>query len=157
MIPRILAVVTVLAASAAACSAQDPAPAAPPAPAPAAPAAPPVSLASKDKEALKAAIGQNAIVRGKVVKTTNYQEKIAFIDLEGGFTVVCFKKSFSKFPEAPDKMYAQKTIEVTGKITEHKEKPQIEITAPDQVKIVETPPPAPAPTPAVPETKGPQQ
>ena len=181
MIPRILAVATaVLAAAIAASPAQEPAPAAPPAPAPAAPApaapapaapapapaapapaaptTPPAALTSKDKDGLKAAIGKTATVRGKVVKTTNYQQKIAFIDLEGGFTVVCFKKNFSKFTEAPEKMYAQKEIEVTGKVTEHKEKPQIEITGPDQIKILEAPAaPAPAPAPAGGETKGPQQ
>ncbi len=113
-------------------------------PEPPPPAQPPVALASTDRDGIKAAIGKDAVVKGRVTKTNNWQGKIVFLDLEGGFTVVCFKKNFPKFPEPPETLYAQKGVEITGRIREHKGKPQIEITAPDQVKVVPVEPAEPA-------------
>lgn len=158
MSPRILAACAALATLPAAAATPEPPPPAPaPAPAPptpaqpAQPAQPPVALASTDREGIKAAIGKDAVVKGRVTKANNWQGKIVFLDLEGGFTVVCFKKNFPKFPEPPETLYAQKGVEVTGKIREHKGKPQIEITAPDQVKAVPAEPDAAAPpAPAAP-------
>ena len=145
MSPRILAACAALAVLPAAVAAPEPPPPAPPPPAPAQPAQPSVALASTDRDGLKAAIGKDAVVKGRVTKTNNWQGKTVFLDLEGGFTVVCFKKNFPKFPEPPETLYAQKVVEVTGSIREHKGKPQIEITAPDQVKIAPAAPAAAAP------------
>lgn len=120
-------------------------PADPPAnpPVPAVPAEAPVRLESTDVAGLKAALGKPVVVRGKVGKTRAWEGGITFINLAGGFTVVCFKKNLANFPEPPDKTCAGKTIEVSGKLTEHKGKLQIEISKPEQIKVLdEVEPPA---------------
>ena len=129
--------------------------------APAAPVPPAQTVApaipSTDEAALKAAVGKTATVRGKVTRAHAWDGGITFLNLDGRFTVVCFKKNLGKFPSPPEKIYEHKTIEVTGMVSLHKEKPQIEISSPDQVKVVDAAPapaaPAAPPTPAVtPET-----
>lgn len=143
---RWFAVILVLALASAEAGAEEK-PAEPPA-APAAPAVEPVKLESTDAAGIKAAVGKPAVVRGKVGKTRAWEGGITFLNLEGGFTVVCFKKNLPNFPEPPDKMCAGKMIEVSGKITEYKGKLQIEITKPEQVKVLD---PEAGDTPANPE------
>jgi len=120
--------------------------------APAAPAEPaaaevkPLEIAATDEAALKAAVGQLATVRGKVTRANAWEGGITFLNFEGAFTAVCFKKHYGAFPTPPDQLYAAgKTLEVTGKLSLHKGKVQIEITRPDQVKVLESPAPAAAP------------
>ena len=118
---------------------------APPPPPPAAttasptPASNPLVLKATDKDALLAAIGKNATVSGKIQRANAWDGGITFLNIEGGFTVVCFRKNYAHFPSPPDQLFPEgKTIEVTGTLKLHKEKPQIEITKPEQIRIVET-------------------
>ncbi|MFM7181751.1 MAG: hypothetical protein ACKO2G_09860 [Verrucomicrobiales bacterium] len=112
------------------------------APAEAAPA--PVVLKATDREGLKAAVDKTATVTGKIQRANAWDGGITFLNLEGGFTVVCFKKNYGKFPSPPDQLFAQgKTIEVTGKVKLHKDRPEIEITGPDQIKVIADAPAAP--------------
>lgn len=123
--------------------------------APVAPQTEKIVLKSTDRDGLKAAIDKTATVTGKVQRANPWDGGITFLNLEGGFTVVCFKKNYGKFPSPPDQLYARgKTIEVTGKVRLHKDRPEIEITGPDQVKVIaDAPAPPPEPAAEKPETE----
>ena len=67
-------------------------------------------------------------------------EKVTFINLGAAYphsllTVVIFAKDRTNFKEAPDAMYNDKTICVTGVVKEYNEKPEIIVTSPDQIAI----------------------
>ena len=95
-----------------------------------------IPLAASDMAALKQAIGQKARVAGRVVRPSNWKDKITFLNFDGGFSVVIFNKNLSAFPEPPDQMYANATVVVFGTVSEHKGEPQIEVQRPDQVKAL---------------------
>jgi hypothetical protein len=120
-----------------------------------APQTEPLRLQATDKDGLKGAIGKTATVTGRVQRANAWDGGITFLNLEGGFTVVCFKKHYGEFPSPPDQLYAQgKTIEVTGKIRLHKERPEIEITGPEQIKVLaDAPAPPSEPAADKPEDK----
>ncbi|MCP9752901.1 hypothetical protein [Ferruginibacter sp. HRS2-29] len=50
-------------------------------------------------------------------------------------TVVVFGEDRKNFPEAPEKMYHQKEICVTGELIEYKGKPEIIVNSPEQIVI----------------------
>ncbi len=50
---------------------------------------------------------------------------------------VIFGDDSSKFTQDPEVMFADKTISVTGKVTLFKDKPQIVVSSPDQIKLEE--------------------
>ena len=115
------------------------------APAPAAAALPRVSAG--DIEGVKKLVGQQAVVYGKVISARAVDRiGMSFLDLDGGkFTVVSWKDAYAKFPggQSPAAIYKGKTIEVTGKIEEYKKgaasspQPQIKLTDPSQIKVIE--------------------
>lgn len=104
-------------------------------------------VSAGDIEGVKKLIGKKAVVYGKVISSKEVEKSgISFLDLDGGkFTVVCWKDSYAKFPEAqsPAKIYKGKTIEITGDITEYRKTPgsspqsQIKLTDPAQIKVME--------------------
>jgi micrococcal nuclease len=51
------------------------------------------------------------------------------------FTVVIFAKDKSNFKEAPEVMYNDKNICVTGVVKKYKDKPEIIVSSPDQITI----------------------
>ena len=51
------------------------------------------------------------------------------------FTIVIPSEHRDKWQEAPDKFYIGKAVCVTGKITEHKGKPQIEVDDPGDIEV----------------------
>ena len=104
-------------------------------------------VSAGDVEGVKKLIGKKAVVYGKVISSKEVEKSgISFLDLDGGkFTVVCWKDSYAKFPEAqsPAKIYKGKNIEITGDITEYRKTPnsspqsQIKLTDPAQIKVIE--------------------
>lgn len=100
---------------------------------------------STNVEALKVSLNQTVTVKGKVTKTKDWDGKgnaakgINFINLEGNqFTLLIFAADYGKFPSRPAELYLGKTLEVTGKLEVHKQKWQIKVTSPDEVKVVES-------------------
>ncbi len=104
-------------------------------------------VSAGDIEGVKKLIGKKAVVFGKVISANESAKAgISFLDLDGGkFTVVCFKDNYARFPEgqSPDKIYKGKDIEITGEIFEYRAKgkgdpkPEIKLTEPSQIKIIE--------------------
>ena len=92
-------------------------------------------------------IGKTATVTGKVVSAVYLERsksKLTLLNLDKPhpdemFTIVIPKDAREKFTDAPEKALLNKTVTVTGKITDHKGTPQIQVESPDQIKVVEPP------------------
>lgn len=83
--------------------------------------------------------GEKVTICSKVYGTKAL-EKVTFINLGAAYpnsplTLVIFAKDRSNFKEAPDAMYNDKNICVTGVVKEYKGKPEIIVTSPDQITI----------------------
>jgi DNA/RNA endonuclease YhcR with UshA esterase domain len=84
-------------------------------------------------------IGESAVVRGKVVQV-NKREKVCNLNFGGSFPkhvfeAVIFATDFKTFPEL-EKLEG-KTVELNGKITDYKGKPQMVLKTRSQLKVVE--------------------
>jgi RecJ-like exonuclease len=106
----------------------------------AAPAAPPKLVQATAVDELKAAAGQTVIVEGKVTRIgATSAGGITFINMAPGanaFVAVVFKAHYEAFPNGFDG-YKDKTLQVTGKLVLYKDTtPQIEVSSPDQIKVV---------------------
>ena len=83
--------------------------------------------------------GERVTICSKVYGTKAL-EKVTFINLGAAYphsllTVVIFAKDRTNFKEAPDAMYNDKAMCVTGVVKEYNEKPEIIVTSPDQIAI----------------------
>ncbi|HEY3244774.1 MAG TPA: endonuclease/exonuclease/phosphatase family protein, partial [Phycisphaerae bacterium] len=94
-------------------------------------------------------IGQRCTVTGRVVAARTVRNR-CFLNFHQDFrkhvSVVIGREAFAKFPEPPERMYADKQIAVTGTITEFQGRPEILVTGPEQIRILpETQAPATQP------------
>ena len=81
------------------------------------------------------------------VKSANLRESVCFLNSEEdfkdvkNFTVFIDKDTLAKFKEAkiddPAAHFKGKTIEVKGKVTLYRERPEIKLSGPDSIKVVE--------------------
>jgi DNA/RNA endonuclease YhcR with UshA esterase domain len=86
----------------------------------------------------KANIDQRVILKGYVADVA-VREKVAYLNLDKKYpnntcSITIFEIDFDKFGDFGK--YKNKNIEVTGRVTEYKGKPQIIIKSPTQIKIV---------------------
>jgi DNA/RNA endonuclease YhcR with UshA esterase domain len=99
------------------------------------PAAPLTVTAAEAKDH----IGTNAVVTGTIVevykgsRTVNLNFEKAYP--KQPFSAVIFSERTNLFPEV-DKLQG-KTVELTGKISEYHDRPQIVITSTNQLKVIE--------------------
>ncbi len=100
-------------------------------------------------------IGQRATVEGMVV-ATHRTEKVCSLNFSTNwrtdFSAVVFARSFPQWQGDIEKQYRGRKVRVTGAVTEYQGRPQIIVTDPSQIEIVEeptlaTPPPANVATP----------
>ena len=85
-------------------------------------------------------MGKQATVKGFVSQVTITKGGMVYINLDGKYpftklTGVIFKEDISKFGNV--KQYELHDIELTGTIEEYKEKPQIVLKNPEQLKIAD--------------------
>ncbi len=84
--------------------------------------------------------GQYVTVEGIVVATYN-SGKACFLNFHRNwkryFAAVIFASSYDKFPPRPESAYLKKKVRVTGVIKEFKGKPEIIVSNPAQIEIVE--------------------
>ncbi|WP_293298599.1 hypothetical protein [Pedobacter sp. UBA4863] len=74
------------------------------------------------------------------VYSTRAMENISLLNIGGKYpkeviTLVVFKSDRAKFEKEPTELYANKRICVTGKVTLYKDKLQIVVNEPKQVKV----------------------
>jgi predicted extracellular nuclease len=89
-------------------------------------------------------IDKPVIVQGKIVQTKNIGH-ICFLnfDTTHTFTAVVQENCFKNFPKPPEQMYDQKIVRIRGVISEYADKPQITVSRPEQVTILEQAQPIP--------------
>lgn len=83
--------------------------------------------------------GEKVTICSKVYGTKAL-EKVTFINLGAAYpnsllTIVIFSKDRSNFKEAPEVMYEDKNICVTGVVKEYNGKPEIIVTSPNEINI----------------------
>jgi DNA/RNA endonuclease YhcR with UshA esterase domain len=85
-------------------------------------------------------LGKEITVKGTVVKTRN-TGKVCFLNFQQdhrtGFYIVIFEDALDDFEAPPEAHFLNKMIHVTGRVSEHKERLQIQVKAGSQIKIVE--------------------
>lgn len=85
-------------------------------------------------------LGKELTVKGTVVKARN-TGKVCFLNFQQdhrtGFYIVIFEDALDDFEAPPETHFLNKTIHVTGRVSEHKERLQIQVKTGSQIKIVE--------------------
>ncbi len=84
--------------------------------------------------------GKTVWVRGIVVAANN-TGKVCFLNFHRNwrryFTVVIFASDFHRFPQPPEKLYLNREIRVYGLVREYQGKPEIIVSSPDQIQIID--------------------
>ena len=84
--------------------------------------------------------GQQVAVEGMIVRTKN-TGKVTFLNFDPDYrhtlTLVIFSDDAAKFPVPPDEMFLQRRVRATGVVEEYKGAPEIIISEPEQIEIVE--------------------
>lgn len=82
---------------------------------------------------------RDVIVEGKVVKTYN-SGRVIFLQFsdnpDADMKAVIFPQDYGKFPDRPDKFFADKTIRVKGKVVKFQSAPEIIVNNADQILVV---------------------
>ena len=85
-------------------------------------------------------VGQRITIEGQVVDTYNHQGNVCFLNFSkewrGKFYIPVFKEVFDQLPGPPEKVFLDQTIRVTGTVTLHQNRPNIEVHDARQIQIV---------------------
>jgi hypothetical protein len=85
-------------------------------------------------------LGQTITVKGTIVETNNIGQ-ICFLnydsDWQDKFYIAIFKEAFDLLPDPPEEHFLNRTLLITGKITLHRDRPQIEVRDISQIEVVE--------------------
>ena len=95
----------------------------------------PISVIEPAK--IEAQLGKTVTIRGKVTRTGQSKGGLQFLNFANAqFVVVCFPDAVAKFTSGqPVDLYKQKTIDVTGEIVKYRDKFQIKLESPNQIKV----------------------
>lgn len=96
-------------------------------------------------------IDEEVIVQGWIVQARSIGQ-ITFLNFDNERTVTAIvrQRNYKNFPKPPEELYAGKFVRILGTVTEYRGKPQIEVTQPTQVTVLEKDEPIPADRAAVP-------
>lgn len=121
-------------------------------------------LAATETAALKGKDGQKVVVYGETARSGKSQSGMNFVNFaDAEFYLVAFKSDLVAFKDGePADLYDGKRLVVTGVVTIYKDKPQIKLTSPDQVRVLaadeawpQTPAPSQTAAPAAPAPASP--
>ena len=89
-------------------------------------------------------VGQEITARGTVVNTNNIGD-LTFLnfdtDWQDKFYIVIFREAYDDVPSGnPELAYLNKTIEVSGEVSTHRGRPQIQVRDASQIKVVDDQP-----------------
>src|SRR5687768_5736582 len=89
-------------------------------------------------------VGQVAFVSGKVINV-NTAGRVTFVNFDeqrpARFTAVIFSENLTNFPKPPKEMYQGKIVRLRGTVSMFKDQPQIVVTKPDQIEVLDKLPP----------------
>ncbi len=95
-----------------------------------------------------AALGEKALVSGKIIRVGK-AGRVNFLNFDTNrppqFTGIIFNKSLDHFPGPLKEMYLGKIVRIRGQIVAYQDKPQIVVTAPEQIEILDELPETTAP------------
>lgn len=95
------------------------------------------------QDARKAA-GEVAYISGKIIDV-NSSGRVNFLNFDtkrpADFVVVVFRENLENFPQPLDEMYNGKIIRVRGMVSLYRDRPEIVVTSPDQIEILDELPP----------------
>ena len=93
------------------------------------------------------AVGEEAFISGKVINV-NSAGRVNFLNFDAArpakFTGIVFRESLGNFPSGLKETYDGKIIRIRGMVTLYRDRPQIVITKPDQIEILDELPPTTA-------------
>lgn len=100
-------------------------------------AAPPPRVAANNSAKVKSLSGKTVTLFGKISRANQSKSGNHFLNFySSDVTIFCAKKDAGKFKSGgPAKLFANKEIEVTGKLEDFKGKPQIKIVSPKQIQL----------------------
>ena len=106
-----------------------------------------VDLTTTSLEQILEDEGEIIRVKGFVASTRTNATGIHFLEFKNTeFVCVTFGRQLGAFTEgAPSEIYRDKWLEVTGEIEKYRGLPQIRLTSPDQVKVLDEPKPVDPP------------
>ena len=85
-------------------------------------------------------VGQRITVEGEIVDTYNHRGNVCFLNFStewrGKFYIPVFKGVFPELPAPPETHFLNQTIRVTGTVTLHQNRPNIEVHDASQIEIV---------------------
>jgi len=89
-------------------------------------------------------VGETVTICGPVVAASHFDHirgEPTFLNFDRphpnqSFTVVIWGENNAKFERPPHRMFAKRTVCVTGRVETYKGKPQIEVRDPDQIRVV---------------------
>jgi hypothetical protein len=98
-----------------------------------------IYIAVEESKALEAKDGQKVTVYGRSQGSDKSSSGTNFVRFsENDFYLVTFKSDLTEFPDGePADLFEGKRLAVTGPISLYQGKPQIKLTSPDQVKVLE--------------------
>lgn len=98
----------------------------------------PAVLPANNSVAVRKAVGTTATVRGRVQRASISKSGHHFLNFySSDLTVVCFKEHLRKFKKGPAEQFKGKEVEITGRVEDYKGRPQIKLTTPDQIRLVD--------------------
>ena len=100
-------------------------------------AAPPPKVAANNHAKVKSLAGKTVTLFGKISRANQSKSGNHFLNFySSDVTIFCAKKDATKFKSGgPAKLFANKEVEVTGKLESYKGKPQIKIISPQQIRL----------------------
>ncbi len=85
-------------------------------------------------------VGEDVAVVGRIIRTKNIGS-VVFLNFHDDYrttlTAVIAEEHLADFPAPPEVTYMNRTILLRGKVSEHRGSPQIIVTSPDQIEIIE--------------------
>ena len=85
-------------------------------------------------------VGQRITVEGEIVDTYNHQGNVCFLNFSkewrGKFYIPVFKETFDRLPGPPEEIFLNQLIRVTGTVTLHNNRPNIEVHDAKQIEVV---------------------
>ena len=111
----------------------------------------PQRISAKDALTLRTLVGRQVTVFGRVTGT-NVSDRSGhhFLNFENPeLSVICFASDLDRFASSkPAEQYRSRDIEITGLLERYRDKLQIRLREPTQIKIFESPPAKPSELPA---------
>jgi endonuclease/exonuclease/phosphatase family metal-dependent hydrolase len=91
-------------------------------------------------EEARQVVGKTAFVSGQVLNVST-AGRITFINFDPQrptrFVAVIFEENLGNFPKPPKEMYAGKLVRVRGPVALFRDQPQIAVTSPEQIEILD--------------------